>query len=57
MEDLGRSDSKFGKYLYAASHFYATYHREAYDIDGTVIQTADFIACIPSIYVVVEVMI
>jgi inosine-uridine nucleoside N-ribohydrolase len=34
LEDLGRSDSKFGKYLYAASHFYATYHREAYDIDA-----------------------
>jgi len=32
--DLGESSSKFGKYLYAASHFYAKYHREAYDIDA-----------------------
>lgn len=34
LADLGESSSKFGKYLYAASHFYAKYHREAYDIDG-----------------------
>lgn len=35
LEELGMSNSKFGKYLYAVSNFYAAYHKAAYDIDGT----------------------
>jgi hypothetical protein len=35
LKELGMSKSKFGKYLYAVSNFYAAYHKEAYDIDGT----------------------
>lgn len=35
LKELGTSNSKFGKYLYAVSNFYAAYHKTAYDIDGT----------------------
>lgn len=35
LKELGMSNSKFGKYVYAVSNFYAAYHKEAYDIDGT----------------------
>jgi len=34
LKELGMSESKFGKYLYAVSNFYAAYHKEAYDIDA-----------------------
>lgn len=35
LKELGMSNSKFGKYIYAVSNFYAGYHKSAYDIDGT----------------------
>jgi inosine-uridine nucleoside N-ribohydrolase len=36
LEDLGRANGRFSKYLYDASKFYADYHRSSYDINGNV---------------------
>ncbi|CAM6127100.1 unnamed protein product [Calypogeia fissa] len=34
MEEVGKSNGKFGKYLFDAAKFYFAYHREAYDINA-----------------------
>lgn len=56
LEDLGRANGRFSKYLYNASKFYADYHRSSYDINAIYLHdpTTMVAALDPSLFTTAE---